>query len=298
METTTFNITPTANDTILKFTADKVLIEGSMQFNSVDEASNAPLALELFKLPFVKRVLYAANFVAIERFSTVEWQDVQDEVKLLLEETLNNGGVLVNSKANRKRIPVEIYTEVTPNPEVLKFVSNKILLQRGVDFKTIEEAKNSPLASELFKFPFVSEVFISDNYVSITKISTVEWNEITPELRTFVKDYIADGGEIMNEQTNVATDSSKKETSNNPSNDNVSLQIIQILDEYIRPAVAADGGNIAFESYDPATQSVHVILQGACSGCPSSTITLKNGIEHMLKQLIPGKIGEVVAINH
>ena len=298
MTTTTFKISKTANDTILKFTADRMLTEGSFQFNSMDDAANAPLAQQLFKLPFVKRILFSANFVAIERFAIVEWPEVQDDVKMLMENFLNEGGVLLNSDESKKRIPVEIYTEVTPNPNVLKFVSNKILSPVSVEFKNAEEAKGSPLAIKLFEFPFVTEVFISDNYVSLTKTPALEWSLITPELRTFIKDYIAEGGKIIEDDVKDSSNSSDHVASVNQTSDAVSLKIIQILDEYIRPAVAADGGNIAFESYDPATQSVHVILQGACSGCPSSTITLKNGIEHMLKQLIPGKIGEVIAVNH
>lgn len=298
MRTTTFKIAPTANDTILKFTANNMLVEGSHQFNSIDEAANAPLAQQLFQLPFVKRILFSANFIAIERFTIVEWKEVQDDVKELMEQFLNQGGVLINSSEKKKRMPVEIYTEVTPNPEVLKFVSNKILISGGIEFKSKDEAKKSPLASQLFDFPFVKEVFISDNYVSITKSESLDWQLISSDLRAFIKDFLADGGTIANDEVTPEKTESTQTHAVGQATDEVSKKIIQILDEYIRPAVAADGGNIAFESYDESTQAVHVVLQGACSGCPSSTITLKNGIEHMLKQLIPGKIGEVIAVNY
>jgi Fe-S cluster biogenesis protein NfuA len=299
METITLKIERTNNSSVLKFTADTVLISGSYQFNDIKEAKNSPLAERLFHLPFVKRVLISANFVAVERFSTVAWGDVQEALKEEIETYLNNPGVLVlEEKEPIKKVPVEIYSEVTPNPSVLKFVANKKLVQADLEYKNIEDAKNSPLATDLFNFPFVKEVFISENYVSITKIDVIEWNEITVELRNFIKQYIDDGKTIVTatKQTN-----NNQHTENKPTDealDPVSKQIVSILDEYIRPAVAADGGNILFQSYEESSKTVNVILQGACSGCPSSTITLKNGIENMLKELIPGKIEEVVAVNY
>lgn len=298
MDTVTLKIEKTTNDTILKFTANTILISGSYQFNNIDEAKNSPLAQQLFHLPFIKRVLISANFIALERFAIVEWEDVQEEVKEQIENYLNSpGGVLVlEETATTKKVPIEIYSEVTPNPSVLKFVANKKLVEFDLEYKNIEEAKNSPLATELYNFPFVKEIFISENYVSITKFNTVEWSEITNEIRSFIKQFIANSKTIVDKSA---------QPKNNEQNqgiqledlDDVSKQIVAILDEYIKPAVAADGGNILFDSYEPESKVVNVILQGACSGCPSSTITLKNGIENMLKQLIPGQIEQVVAIN-
>jgi len=296
MENISLKIEKTNIDTIVKFTANKVLVSGSYQFNNIDEAKNSPLAKQLFHLPFVKRILFSANFIAIERFSIVEWSDVEEEVKEQLETYLNENSLLVSEDSKPKKVPVEVYTEVTPNPAVLKFVSNKKIVERDYEFKNIEEAKNSLLATELFNFPFVKEVFISENYVSVTKFDVVEWSEITMEVRSFIKEFIADGKAIIL----VETASKEQNLSNSTSNENldeVSKRIISILDEHIRPAVAADGGNILFQSYEENTKIVNVVLQGACSGCPSSTITLKNGIENMLKQLIPGKIEAVVAVN-
>lgn len=298
MEKISLKIDKTTNNTIIKFTANTVLISGSYQFNNIDEAKNSPLAQQLFHLPFVKRVLISANFVAIERFEIVEWSDVQEEVKQLIETSLNSPGVLVLEETDQqKKVPIEVYAEVTPNPSVLKFVANKKLVEKDFEFKNIEEAKNAPLATELFNFSFVKEVFISENYVSITKFDVVEWDEVTVEVRSFIKEFIANGNSIVS-----AKSLPKKDTQSTikaaTDLDEVSKKIISILDEHIKPAVAADGGNILFQSYDANSQTVNVILQGACSGCPSSTITLKNGIENMLKQLIPGKIGQVVAVNH
>lgn len=296
MSTISLKIENTNNPVILKFTAEAILTSGSHQFNSIDEAKNSPLAQQLFHLPFVKRVFISANFIAIERYNIVEWADVKEEVKQQLENYLNSGGVLIIEEKNKKKVPIEVYAEVTPNPSVLKFVANKILVKTDLEFKNIEEAKNSPLATELYNFPFVKEVFISENYVSITKFDVVEWHEVTNEIRSFIKQFIADGKKIA--EISLAEDSiSTTENDTTLELDEVSQQIVSILDEYIKPAVAADGGNILFQSYIENSKTVNVILQGACSGCPSSTITLKNGIENMLKQLLPGKIEEVVALN-
>ncbi|MFK5958593.1 MAG: NifU family protein [Lutibacter sp.] len=297
METISLKIEKTTTNTILKFTANSVLISGSYQFNNIDEAKNSPLAQQLFQLPFVKRVFISANFIAIERFDIVHWSDVQEEVKEQIEVYLNNPGVLVlDETKSQQKIPIEIYAESTPNPAVLKFVANKKLVELDVEFKNLESAKNAPLAVALFNFPYVKEVYISENYVSVTKSDTVEWEEITIEIRSFIREYIAEGKTII--EANLQQVKDTQTTPNTTTNlDDVSKQVINLIDQYVKPAVAADGGNIAFQSYDATTQTVNVILQGACSGCPSSTVTLKNGIENMLKQLIPGKISQVVAVN-
>ncbi len=298
METISLRIEKTTTDSIIKFTADTVLISGSYQFNNIDEAKNSPLAQQLFHLPFVKQVLISANFIAVKKFDIVEWNDVQEKLKEQIEIYLNNPGVLVlvENEPQQKK-PVEVYAESTPNPSVQKFVINKKLVETDFEFKNKEEAKDSLLATELFNFPFVKEVYISENYVSITKLETIDWSEITVEVRSFIKQFIVDEKTIVS--TNIQHKKNTQTISETPTNlDEVSIQIIELLDKYVKPAVAADGGNIAFQSYDVNTQTVNVILQGACSGCPSSTITLKNGIENMLKQLIPGKIGQVVAVNH
>lgn len=296
MKEISLKIETTRTDTILKFTATNVLTSGSHQYNNIDEAKNSPLAQQLFHLPFVKRVLFSANFIALERFSIVEWSDVQEEVKEQLENYLNSGDPIVLEDHIQKKVPVEVYSEVTPNPSVLKFVANKKLVDIDFEFKNIDEATNSPLATELYNFPFVKEIFISENYVSITKSDIVEWSDITVEIRSFIKEFIANGKTIaIVSENNIQP---QQEAQSTEGLDDVSKQIISILDEYIKPAVAADGGNILFNSYDTETKVVNVVLQGACSGCPSSTVTLKNGIENMLKQLIPGKIEAVVAVNY
>ena len=299
MSTISLSIHKTNTESILKFSSETILTSGSYQFNNIDEAKESPLAQQLFHLPFIKRVFISANFIALERFSIVEWSDVQNEVKEQMENYLNSGAELIITSKAPKKLPIEIYAEVTPNPSVLKFVSNKKLVGNDYEFKKVEDANYSMLAKELFNFPFVKEVFFSENYVSITKSESPEWSEITNEVRSFIKEFIASGKNIVEANAVSTQVASAENTQTNSDNlDDVSKQIISILDEYIRPAVAADGGNIMFDSYIPDSKTVNVILQGACSGCPSSTVTLKNGIENMLKQLIPGQIEEVVVVNY
>ena len=295
-----FKISPhnTSNTKILKFEANQFIIEhGSYEYSNIDEAKNSPLAQQLFYLPFVKKVYISGNFLAIERYDIVEWDEIKNEVSKQIEEYLNSGGIVVKD-INKKRIAVTVYAESTPNPSVLKFVANKKLVDVIFEFNSIEESKISPFASALFKFPFVKSVFIDKNYVSITKYNVVEWDVITLELRTFIKNYIEEKKEIV--KANAAEKLEKTTTQLDIAYeklDETSKEIINILEQNIRPAVASDGGNIEFESYNSETKLVRVILQGACAGCPSSTITLKNGIENMLKEILGDKISKVEAIN-
>lgn len=295
----TFNILieKTTNDAIIKFVANTILTDGSFEYNNVEEVTNSTLIQQLFHLPFTKKVFVTANFIAIERFNIVEWPDVQDELKTVIENFLNTNGGLFVQKENKQNI-IEVYGESTPNPSVMKFVTNKLLSSTNIETKTIEDAVEVPIANALFSFNYVEEVFISENYISITKNNTVEWFEVTAELRDFLKAYIKEGKPIVTENFIPISNSIKEIEAVDLENlDDVSQEIIAILDEYIKPAVTSDGGNIMFQSYDTKSKTVNVILQGACSGCPSSTITLKNGIEATLKQLLPNKIEEVIAIN-
>ncbi|MCL4159423.1 UNVERIFIED_CONTAM: hypothetical protein GTU68_012868 [Idotea baltica] len=180
----------------------------------------------------------------------------------------------------------------------MKFVANKKIVAALFEFTSIDEAKLSPLATELFHFPFVKSVFLDENYVSITKYDITEWQDITIQLREFIKDYIEKGKDVvLPEAIETLQKTTEQVDSNFEALDDVSKQIVNILEEYVKPAVASDGGNIQFISYDSANKNVSVMLQGACSGCPSSTYTLKSGIENMLKEMLPGKIETVEAIN-
>ena len=293
------SVKETSNDSIVKFELNKFITQHqSFEFNNIDEAKKSPLAQQLFYLPFVKKVYISGNFVAVERYSIVEWTDVQDEMAEQIEAYLNDGGVVVEETAVSKKVPVTVYAESTPNPAVIKFVANKKIVAALFEFTSIDEAKLSPLATELFHFPFVKSVFLDENYVSVTKYDIAEWGEITLELREFIRSYIEDGKEIVVPE---AVETLKKSTEQVDTHfdtlDDTSKEIINILEEYVKPAVASDGGNIQFISYDEDTKNVSVLLQGACSGCPSSTYTLKSGIENMLKEMLPGKVAMVEAIN-
>jgi len=296
---TTFKIQSTSNPTILKFEADTFLTNHeSFEFNNIDEASASPLAQQLFYLPFVKKIYISGNFIAIERYNIVEWQDVQTEVKDQIETYINDGGIIVEETAKAKKVPVTVYAESTPNPSVLKFVANKKLVPSSYEFESIDTAKPSPLATALFHFPFVKRVFLDENYISVTKFDIAEWNDITMELREFIRTYIENGKEIINaSHTETSKTTSETLDADFEKLDDISKQIVNILEEYVKPAVASDGGNIKFESYDNASKTVKVILQGACSGCPSSTFTLKNGIENMLKEMLKDEALKVEAIN-
>ena len=293
-------IKETQNPTVLKFEfPDFITQNQSFEFKNIDEAKNSPLAQQLFYLPFVKTVYISGNFIAIERFSIVEWGDVQDAVAEQIENFVNNGGIIVTSDENKtKKQPATVYSETTPNPSVLKFVVSRMLTKTAVEFKNIDETSASPLAKELFKFPYVKEVFIDENYVSITKYAVNEWQEITLELRTFIKEFIENGGTVIDESLIESSPKIEKQKIENfDSLDVTSQQIINILEEYVKPAVAADGGNILFDSYNEEEKRVKVVLQGACNGCPSSTFTLKSGIENMLKDMLNDKDIIVEALN-
>jgi Fe-S cluster biogenesis protein NfuA len=302
MSNYTVEIKSTNKPSILKFEFNEFLTkQKGFEYHNIEEAANSPIASQLFYLPFVKTVYISQNFIAIERFNIVEWEDVQDEVAEQMLKHLHNGGKVVNEEEAKstKKVPVTVYAESTPNPSVMKFVANKKLVLESAEFKSIDETERSPLAEKLFHFPFVKEIFMDENYISINKYDMAEWDMITNELRSFIKNYVEEGGPIL-KTGSVSTQ--KKEESASPkidttNLDDVSKEIVQILEEYVKPAVASDGGNIVFKSYDKDSKDVEVILQGACSGCPSSTITLKNGIETMLKEMLQGKINNVVAYN-
>lgn len=299
MEKINISIQKTNNPTILKFEADTFLTQHeSFEFNNIDEAKNSPLAQQLFYLPFVKKVYISGNFIAVERYNIVEWEDVQDEVATQIENYVNNGGVVVNKDAKAKKVPVTVYAESTPNPSVMKFVANKKLVTTTFEFTSIDDAKFSPLATELFHLPFVKSVFLDENFISITKYDVADWNDITMELREFIRSYIEQGKEIITASApKILQKTEAQVEAAFEAYDDTSKEIINILEEYVKPAVASDGGNIQFESYNPESKTVKVILQGACSGCPSSTFTLKSGIENMLKEMLKDKVTTVEAIN-
>jgi NFU1 iron-sulfur cluster scaffold homolog, mitochondrial len=195
-------------------------------------------------------------------------------------------------------VPVTVYAEMTPNPTTMKFVANKYLLMTGdsVEFNSKMSAKGySPLAEALFDFPFVQNVFIAANFVTVTKTDNVPWDFITMELREFVREWLFNGKEVLIQMPQPAVkdeSDTEKKIEFNPSEFDDPIRAL--LDEYVRPAVENDGGAIDFLGFENG--KVTVVLRGSCAGCPSSTATLKGGIENLLKQHLP-EVTEVVAIN-
>ncbi|WP_343705478.1 NifU family protein [Flavobacterium sp.] len=297
---TKITIKETQNPTILKFEFEDFITQNqNFEFKNIDEAQASPLAQQLFYLPFVKTVYISGNFIAIERYSIVDWDDVKDAVAEQISTFVDKGGVIIKiDETKPKKQPITVYGETTPNPSALKFVVSRMLTRNAVEYKNIDQTASSPLAQELFKFPYVKEIFIDENYISVTKYEINNWDEITLELRTFIKQFIENGGTVLDEsliETKAKTEAKKDEAFDKL--DVTSQQIINILEEYVKPAVAADGGNIAFESYNEDDKTVKVLLQGACSGCPSSTFTLKSGIENMLKSMLNDEAIKVEAVN-
>jgi Fe-S cluster biogenesis protein NfuA len=300
MKEYSITVVETNNPTILKFETNHFITTGTnYEFKNIDDAKNSPLAQQLFYLPFVKTVYISGNFIGLERYDIVEWSDVKDEVAQQLVEYLNSGEPILIEEEKTKKVAVTVYAEVTPNPSTMKFVASRKISPAIFEFKNIDEAKDSDLAKALFQLPFVKQVFLDENYVSITKYEVAEWDDITMELRELIRNFISDGKDVVSidiqAQNAPKTPEQKEEAPVNL--DDTSLEIIDILEEYVKPAVASDGGNILFKSYDKESKTVNVILQGACSGCPSSTFTLKNGIETMLKNMMGDRINEVVALN-
>jgi Fe-S cluster biogenesis protein NfuA len=192
--------------------------------------------------------------------------------------------------------PVMLYTEQTPNPETLKFVTNKMLYKGTADFKLEENARQwSPLASALYDLPYVKGVYICNNFVTITKEFTFSWEDIMLNIKEFIKNYVSDEKPILADGYDEAMaklESAKQETVYTGDEAELVNKIKDLIDTYVKPAVEMDGGNIEFKSFKDGV--VEVILQGSCSGCPSSTVTLKSGIEGMLKRMVP-EVQEVVA---
>ena len=206
-----------------------------------------------------------------------------------------------------KKIPVVVYAESTPNPATMKFVANKLLIENGqtVEYTSPPEAKVSPLGSMLFNFPFVTGIFIAGNFISVTKNNLAEWMDITLDLREQIRDFISSGNDFLSqpssreEKTPTAApslhgepESPRQPIIQNEGKTEIEKRIVELLEEYIRPAVEQDGGAIHFKSFDNGT--LKVVLRGSCSGCPSSTVTLKAGIQGLFSRMLP-EVTEVVA---
>lgn len=201
--------------------------------------------------------------------------------------------------------PIEVYAELTPNPDSMKFVSSRMLLSEGVaEYISKEEAIDCPLAFQLFDFSGIKRVFITSNFVTVTKEGSVDWYDITNIIREFIRAFLLSGEKVFLKNPNQEVVSKpkpaplpvvgEKKEETVQYDPEIEEKIKQLLDEYVRPAVEGDGGAIHFQSFENGI--VNVVLKGACSGCPSSTSTLKGGIENLLKRLLP-EVKEVVAVN-
>ena len=285
-----FEILENEDKNTLVLSSDKEIYNTRVVFNDDSKSEQFPLVKQLFFLPFVKSITLDKHLILIEKLDFLDWKDVQEEVIDQIEKFLNDGGLIyqVNN-------PVTIYAESTPNPNVIKFVANKKLVNIAHEFKTSESANYCFIAKALFNHDFVKEIYIDFNFISVTINEKFTWDEFTMQIREFILSYIKDGNQIIDSSYDVQNSISEGIDQSNM--DEISKKISALIDEQIKPAVASDGGNILFQSYDNESMEVKVILQGACSGCPSSTYTLKNGIETMLKDFLPGKISNVVAIN-
>ena len=289
----TIIIEPTENSKVMKFVADYNLMPGSLELDRTSDVSELPLAKKLFVYPFVERIFITANFIAVAKQDGVEWDNVVEPLKDIIEAELEANPRVYLQKEKEVQ---QIFAEMTPNPMVMKFVSTKILLDGFVEVKSKDDAAEVPLAKAIFnEFDFTKEVFISDNFVAVTKNVSVEWHEVMVAVRTFITEYLQNGGKISN--ATPQKHESPVENLMNREYTETEQKISDILKEYVAPAVESDGGKISLMEYVPETKTAKMLLQGACSGCPSSTATLKGGIENLLKQFVPELVEKVEAVN-
>ena len=285
-----FEILDNEDKNTLVLSSDKEIYTKRVSFSDDSAAEQFPLVKQLFFLPFIKSVILDKHLILIEKLDFLEWKDVQEEVVEQIENFLNGGGVIFQIIN-----PITIYAENTPNPSVIKFVANKKLVNVAHEFKDSKSTSYCNIAKALFNHDFISEIYIDFNFISITISKEYKWENHIMEIREYILSFVRDGNEIINPKFDIEDIKVDKIDFNKL--DDISKEIAKLIDDQIKPAVASDGGNILFQSYDSDSLEVKVILQGACSGCPSSTYTLKNGIETMLKDYLPGKISNVVAIN-
>lgn len=283
-------IQSTDNPRVIKFIVDKVLIEGSLELDRNSDVSNIPLAKELFNFPFITRIFITANFIAVAKEDVVEWDLISPNLKNIIAESLNIYPEIILPKNN----DIIFYSEKTPNPNVVKFVSERTLIKGFLELKSIEEAENVPLAKTLFgDFDFIKEIFINDNYIAITKSDDTEWDFAIEKIQNSLKDFFQTSQKVSN------IEGQKEEISilKNRKFTEIEEKINAILLEYVAPAVENDGGKISLVEFDEETKTAKMLLQGACSGCPSSTVTLKHGIENLLKNFLPDIVDSVEAVN-
>lgn len=287
------HIETTPNPKVLKFVTEHQLIPGAVELDRSDDLTEIPMAEAIFNFPFIQKIYITSNFIALAKEDTVEWEDVQESLKNTIEDEL-----LANPAVYRRTIKkvFPVYAEMTPNPDVMKFVSDKQILDGFLEFKDKNNTDDAPVAKALFEeFPFVREVFINENFIAVTKDDSCQWHEVMTPVRSFIAEYLQDGKPVANIPGN--RHESPVEKIINRAYTDEEEKINAILEEYVAPAVEGDGGKISLLEYLPETKTAKMLLQGACSGCPSSTATLKNGIENLLKQFLPDLVENVEAVN-
>ena len=281
----------TENPNVIKFVTDRTLISGSLELDRNSNISNVPLAQELFQYPFVKSIFIMANFIAVAKENIVEWDLMADNLRNMILESLDDFPEIIYTE---EAAPI-FYSEKTPNPSVVKFVSEHQLIDGFLELKSLQEAEKVPLAKKLFEeFSFVKEVFINDNFISITKTDDVSWEEIIQKIQDFLSDFIKNG-ESVSKIEGIQQNASKSVA--NKQFTETEEKINAILQEYVTPAIENDGGRISLIEFDEEAKTARMLLQGACSGCPSSVVTLKNGIESILKNFLPNVVENVEAVN-
>lgn len=285
------SIQTTDNPRVIKFVADKVFLEGSLELDKNSDISHIPLAKELFNFPFITRLFITANFIAIAKDDSVEWDSIAMQLRDIILENINKNPQLILKKDYK---PI-FFAENTPNPEVMKFISEKPIINGFLELKSSQEAQEIPLAKGLFEFDFVKEIFINDNYVAITKNENANWDNILDKIQNHLQDFFLN--KQKSEKINGIFEKYQAQSFNNRGFTEIEEKINAILQEYVAPAVENDGGKISLIEFDEETKTAKMLLQGACSGCPSSTITLKNGIENLLKNFLPDIVENVEAIN-
>ena len=286
-------IEPTANPNVIKFVADYTLIPGSLELDRTSDISEIPLAQELFNYPFVTKIFISANFVAVAKEEHVEWENIAESLKNVIEDELLANPRVYKQKPQQR---YEIFAEMTPNPAVMKFGGNRLLLDGFVEVKSKEEADVVPLAKTLYnEFTFVKEVFVSENFVAVTKDDSVQWHEVMTVVRNVIAEFLQSGNTITYKEPQKHESPVEKIINREYTDDE--QKISDILTEYVSPAVENDGGKISLLEYDAENKTAKMLLQGACSGCPSSTATLKGGIEQVLKNFLPDLVEKVEAVN-
>lgn len=274
----------TENPRVGKFVVNKTLLSGALEISRDSDFSEIPLAVELFNYDFIEKIFITANFIAIAKDSSYEWDEIGESLKLIIEDYLIDYPDIIEKKKESKLF---VFQE-TPNPDVVKFICSNQILNGSLEIKK-NEMTSHPISKALSEnFNFIEEIFVNNNQISIIKNNNTEWESKIEKINDFLINYIQEGGKLFSEN--------KSETKEKREFSETELAIISVLDEYVKPAIEADGGMISLVEFDEETKTAKMLLQGACSGCPSSQITLKSGIQNVLNHMLPGTVDHVESI--